>query len=133
MKNLLLVMMATLLTSGNAIAQDAKVIQLSEQDAKTAKQLYDAKIAANNAYEDFQKKIKLEYTLNKPKYKNEALSLKEGWLGGFIFSQDFKFIVPSPYSTTLKFASSPCWSTYSTSPVTATLPLSDAGTSSVVH
>ena len=104
--------------------QTAKVVALSPEDAAKAKRLYDAKIAAEMAYAEFQQDIANRYvshevispatacatictqqscpstscTPPKPTPEQEKAShsfqLNHGWWDGFNFSEDFRFIVP---------------------------------------
>lgn len=111
-------------------AQTAKVIQLSDDDAKQAKYYHDAVAAAQLAEDIFRDKVKVQYTQEDqlwptaacvssfsvnghpigqpadyncppakpltPEEKKAAThrEYKTGWLYGFDYSEDFKFIVP---------------------------------------
>jgi hypothetical protein len=68
----------------SAHAQDAVVVELPKTDAATAKTLYDAKVAADNAWDSFDKKITQTY---------------KGFDYGITFSKDFRFIVPKAYQS----------------------------------
>jgi hypothetical protein len=65
-----------------AAAQDAVVVELPKTDAVTAKTLYDAKVAADKAWENFNSKIVNTYKGSTYFYY------------GVDFSKDFRFIVP---------------------------------------
>jgi hypothetical protein len=60
------------------LAQDAQVVELDKTDATQAKQLYEAKIAADKAWDSF----------------NATVKLPKGFPSQFEFSKDFRFIVP---------------------------------------
>ena len=62
-----------------AFAQDAVVIELSQSDAVKAKQLYEAKLAADKAWDDLNIHIITSY---------------QGFAAGATYSKDFRFIVP---------------------------------------
>jgi hypothetical protein len=64
-----------------AFAQDAVVVELSQTDATQAKKLYDAKVAADAAWDSFNSDLR-------GKYRN---------FNDIQFSKDFRFIVPKPY------------------------------------
>jgi hypothetical protein len=51
----------TLTLAIQSLAQTAKVIQLSPQDAAEAKQVYEAQVAANKRVEEFRAKIDAKY------------------------------------------------------------------------
>ncbi len=70
-----------LLLCSAAFAQDAVVVELPKTDAITAKTLYDAKIAADKAWDNFNSKLSQTYKM---------------WNYGILFSKDFRFIVPKP-------------------------------------
>ena len=102
------------------LAQTALVVQLSAADAAKAKQLYDSQLAAEKAYQDFQTDVGNRYVSHEvtatacaaictqdgchsctpptPTLEQEKAShsfqLNRDWWQGFIFSEDFKFIVP---------------------------------------
>jgi hypothetical protein len=93
-------------------AQSAKVIQLSPEDAKQAKQLHDASEAAAKKESEFQDVIRERYLKASKeeeghtqtygylftfqgKEKSHGYWVKSGWGNGtFEFSEDFRFIVP---------------------------------------
>jgi hypothetical protein len=75
-------MIVCLLLCSAAFAQDAKVVELSQADATQAKQLYQAKIAADKAWDDFNAKLRESHQE----------------IGQIEFSKDFRFIVPKPYT-----------------------------------
>jgi hypothetical protein len=71
------------------MAQTAKVIELSPEDAKAAKAAYEQRDAANKTIADLEKKVKTKLLQDKDG------KTKDGWLAGFQYSEDFRFIVPS--------------------------------------
>jgi hypothetical protein len=78
-----------------ALAQDAVVIELPNPDAAKAKQLYDAKVAADKAWDAFNDRLHDTY---------------KGFIGGITFSKDFRFIVPKEYpSATWNNCSGACF------------------------
>ena len=88
MKRIFLILVIALCGSAAAaFAQDAVVVELSKPDAEQAKQLYEAKQAADKAWDDF-------YSGTVNKY--------QGFPSGADFSKDFRFIVPkaSPSAST---------------------------------
>lgn len=83
------VLLGVLVLSVCALAQNGKVIQLSEKDAATAKRLYDAKTAANEAYAKFTGEISQRYT-----YDEKGNPTRSEWNNGWQFDKTFRFIVP---------------------------------------
>lgn len=77
MKTLLMI---AVLSCSLANAQTAKVVELPKHEAEQAKQLYEAKVAADKAWDDFNVKLKTTHT--------------SFW--DIEFSDDFRFIVPKP-------------------------------------
>jgi hypothetical protein len=104
MKTILTMLVAAFACYG----QDALVIQLSATDAAKAKQLYEAKIAAEKAWKEFNSHVSTFYTTEK-KLKNdgcvETVLVRNGWTGGFTFSKDFKFIIPKPDTNIVNWGS----------------------------
>jgi hypothetical protein len=120
MKSIAVVILA--LACVPVLAQTALVVQLSAADAAKAKQLYDSQLAAEKAYQDFQTDVGNRYVSHEvtapatacaaictqdgchyctpptPTLEQEKAShsfqLNRDWWQGFIFSEDFKFIVP---------------------------------------
>ena len=117
MKSIVAVILA--LACVPVLAQTALVVQLSAADAAKAKQLYDSQLAAEKAYQDFQTDVGNRYVSHEvtatacaaictqdgcgctsptPTLEQEKAShsfqLNRDWWQGFIFSEDFKFIVP---------------------------------------
>jgi hypothetical protein len=112
----------TLLLAVPVFAQTAKVIQLSPEDAKEAKLLYDLKKDLVKQQDEFDEKIRKAYLTTTYKatknsvcywslygsvYYTSSVSengictgIKEGWYNGFNYSEDFLFIVPNPPPTT---------------------------------
>lgn len=68
-----------LILSCFAVAQDAKVVELGQTDAADAKRLYEAKVAADKAWN-------VEYS--------KISGLYRDFPSGIEFSKDFRFIVP---------------------------------------
>lgn len=78
-------------------AQDARVIILNSGDATRVKQVYDAKVKADKAWDDEVASIRISYTMmshKKPVPIGEADYLP-GWENGITFSDDFRTIVPN--------------------------------------
>ena len=65
-----------------AFGQNATVIGLPQADAIQAKQLYNAKIDADKAWDKFSDKVQADYP---------------SFYSGVDFSADFRFIVPKAY------------------------------------
>jgi hypothetical protein len=87
-------------------AQNAKVIQLSPEDAKQAKVLHDEQEAIAKKIVEFDQAVRTKY-LTAPKEQEghtytynlngSWVWVKDGWgTGTFQYSEDFKFIVPVP-------------------------------------
>ena len=121
----------------SAMAQNAKVVKLTDADAAEAKRVYAAQEAANKAVADFQEHIKEAYvgkiSIIMPSFawvticpqsgpcdpqkkvspsvpKPENYQFKDDWIGGFEFSDDFRYIVPAPIPQGLKNeACKPFW------------------------
>lgn len=93
-----------LILSSAAFAQDAVVVELSKSDADQAKQLYEAKQAADKAWDDHYKAIIGKY---------------RDFSSGADFSKDFRFIVPKT-STTTSCCYSGNWGWGSGCPITVT-------------
>lgn len=101
-----------------AHAQTAKVIALSPEDAKVAKELIQAQDALTKRKAEFEASIRAKYlTAQKGESYTSTFGgerIRSGWDYGFEFSEDWKYIVPAPtprYQTTLSTGCS-----YSTTP-----------------
>jgi hypothetical protein len=109
MRIVLLSVLLTISAVPQIIAQTAKVIQLSPEDAAKAKDLYAQKADIEKKIADLQAKIAGGYTTEKKEQqylnccccgikesdgKTYVTQFKDGWGGGFEYSSDFKFIVP---------------------------------------
>lgn len=90
------------------LGQSAKVIALSTADAEEAKSLYAQQEVINKKIEALQERIKENYLkerASKPKpnticFSSSGCYWSVGWeTGEFLFSDDFKFIVPKPFTT----------------------------------
>jgi len=99
------IVIAVLLCSITAagFTQTAKVIALSPEDAKQAKALDDEQKALNVKKEAFESHIRSQYLLRPHAQcfngdfmdsKGRCSEVMWGW--GFIYSDDFKYIVPKP-------------------------------------
>lgn len=99
-------------------AQEAKVIQLSAQDATDARRFYEEYKAAELRWQKFQEVVKVKYTQTVKGEKDadaicssgtftvtftgepvrskadDCIYYRKGWYSGFTFSTDFRFIVP---------------------------------------
>ena len=87
---------ALLLCSITALGQTAKVIALSPEDAKEAKSLYAQQAEIEKRIDMFRLQISDTYLRNYEKKNPYVFSPKPGWDAGFLFSEDFKYIVPRP-------------------------------------
>lgn len=79
-----------LLTASVVQAQTAKVIVLNSNDAEKAKSLYAQKTAIEKQIDEFTKTVTNTYLMN-------GKDVKDGWANGFMFSEDFKSIVPNSF------------------------------------
>jgi hypothetical protein len=80
-------------------AQTAKVIALSQEDAKLAKSLYEERDLVNKKIAELDSKVKKDYLLGEKGSScgQNGKYYMPGWgCGEFEFSEDFKFIVPKP-------------------------------------
>jgi hypothetical protein len=105
MRKIIVIVVAMLLYTAGIIGQTAKVIALSPQDAAEAKALNDAQKALDARKAKFQDHITSQYlqdprsdegcevTAGGPPYR--PCATLRGWASGFIFSEDFKYIVPA--------------------------------------
>lgn len=146
---------AFLLMAGPLFAQDARVLQLSDNDSSIARAKYEALQKAQSEWDHFQEELKQKYltvpkgdpdagntilsgsitsfgticpdqivTLGstqtvsakeisnchvaqkaeeeKREAKNPTKYQRAGWESGFVFSKDFKFLVPKPEITTVR-------------------------------
>lgn len=84
------------LMCGAAFAQDAVVVELSPTDAVKAKQLYEAKAAADKAWDDLYTGMAQRYPASFLRY------------GSFEFSKDFRFVVPKQAQNSGTIWSSGC-------------------------
>lgn len=82
---IVLAVIFSMLLSIWAHSQDAKVIQLTSEDAIAAKATYDEMKSAEKKWADIQTKLQKTY---------------KGFDGGIEFSSDFKFIVPKQMGIT---------------------------------
>lgn len=97
-----------MLCASRVSAQDAPVIELKAADAAEAQKLYAQMKAAETAYQQFTEKIKAKYLFMSPDDDDRGscfVMLADGKQGctrrgfatlDFIFSADFRFIVPKP-------------------------------------
>lgn len=115
-------------------AQTAKVVALRPEDAAQAKSLDDQQKALDRAKDRFRKHIARDYLTDaetaKEKKGREAWSLwldtergkaerphpprtwKDGWDNGFIFSDDFKYVVPAQQGSGEALTSYPSWNCF---------------------
>ena len=98
------------------VAQNVKVIALSSADAEQSTKLHEQLKAAQKAVDDFDAQVSHRYTATSCDALGKDCSYKDGWSGGFLYSEDWKFIVPkNPFaytSTTSTGTLTPngCWS-----------------------
>jgi hypothetical protein len=85
----------SLCSSVLSFGQTAKVVALSPERAATAKELYEAKEAANKAWDEFYKDVWTNE--GKDVRTNEGENFGYGY--GIEFSTDFKFLVPKTTPT----------------------------------
>lgn len=100
-----------LLISIPSLAQTAKVIELSPEDAALAKRLHENQIEIERQMKEFQRHVRITYLLEHNAHSGSAgfgnghCVVKEGeiipgWFcGDFDLSDDFRFIVPTPMTT----------------------------------
>ena len=107
MKQILVV----LLLSIAAFTQAGKVLELDLADAKEAKSAYDDMTRANKRMADFNQRMREKYLVVKDGSDSAASNIatcltgtangcayyRKGWENGFEYSDDFRFMVPSPY------------------------------------
>lgn len=122
---LLFVATASLVTAFCAHAQDAQVVILSADETREAKRLYEEQKAAEKRFEDFREVIRVRHLTTAETYnacvntvtgkgdcpRTEHVT-RFGWAAGFMFSQDFRAIVPLPQPVQT-------WPRYSTYPPNA--------------
>jgi hypothetical protein len=124
-------------------AQNAKVIALSPTEAVEAKHLADARADLAKQQAEFDLKIRRKYAMEeivypstacitldlhgtctppKPTPEQEAAAHdwkpSEGWEGGIQYSEDYKFIVPAPYTPPKSTSCSWVTPAYTTTPTT---------------
>lgn len=107
MKYIVLIVML----AGVMSAQTAKVIQLSPEDAATAKRLDAEQKALTARTEEFRKKVVVKYLVEPEPYLGGVVSgynncslhapekgtiITPSWCYGFEFSDDWLYIVPKP-------------------------------------
>lgn len=97
-----------------SFGQSAKVIALSPADAAQAKSLYAQQADIEKRIADLQASITHKYLLASKEEEGHTNTIgygtkdfmwvKNGWgTGAFQFSEDFKFIVPSPVSNSIPY------------------------------
>lgn len=106
-------MVTMLLLAVSAQAQTAQVIQLSPADAKQAKALHDELATIKARVESFDEGIARKYSgkecvslhvagavvpCTKTDEKAYMIGVSPGWENGFEYSEDYRFIVPKPFS-----------------------------------
>src|ERR1700735_1313081 len=114
-----------LLAALAASAQTAKVVQLSPLDAEKARSLYEQSDRIDKEISDLEVQIGQQYISNmEPRTgcvnynkaldsvpceepKGKTFTLQPGWESGFVFSDNFKFIVPKHFE--LKAAEGGCF------------------------
>lgn len=97
----------------NIWAQNAKVVALSAEDAALAKSLYEQKAEIEKRIDELHATIERKYLLApctpEPAYFNnpqadKAKCLLEPWIEGFVYSEDFQYVVPLHPQLTME-----CW------------------------
>jgi hypothetical protein len=102
MRRLLFLLFGTILLFTSPLyvqAQDARVIELKRDDAVQAAKLYEEMKSAEKRWEEFQAHVKSTYlTFDKDLSCEPLLCFGDArsFDNGFIFSSDFRFIVPKP-------------------------------------
>lgn len=109
--------------------QTAKVIALSPADAAEAKILYAQREALDKKIEALREKITRSYLVeDKVRYDSHVqfqyLVLRSGWHSDFLYSEDFRFIVPntSSASGSLTICGNCCASTFLNGNILTTTP-----------
>jgi hypothetical protein len=115
-----LTLLSVLLLAATTLhAQTAKVIQLNPEDAALAKSLHEQKEALDKKIADFDDGVRKHYLLETKKEGNiltfafcsngPCPTYKQGWSGGFEFSDDYKFIVPTPLRPAITYNTCPSY------------------------
>lgn len=84
------VLLVLVLLCGAAVAQDAKVIQLTEAESNAAHRAYLDFKEAEKRFLEVKDAVERRYLSQ----NSAAFVRKEGWECGAVFSEDFKTIVP---------------------------------------
>lgn len=101
--------LAVLLVVSSVVAQDAKVIPLDAADTRVAKSTYEKMVQAQKGWEKFQLKVGNKYLKRDSKEEGTIVLFEgsprfwpAGWSNGFMFSGDFKYLVPKPAPEPIK-------------------------------
>jgi hypothetical protein len=112
-KMTIIFMAAVLLFAVGAIAQDAKVVALSADEAAQAQALYARKAEIEKQISDLYDELDKKYIQSSHVYSSKyqivlsgckkisetqqvCTGSRAGWDWGFVYSEDFKYIVPKP-------------------------------------
>ena len=90
-----------ILLAAPVFGQTAQVIQLTPDEAKQAAALYAEKAAVEAKIEALRTVIiKAHIDKIREESKGDFYTFSDGtWVGGFLYSTDFKYIVPAPLQT----------------------------------
>lgn len=88
-----------LLAAPAAFGQTAQVIQLTPDEAKQAAALYAEKNAVEAKIEALRKSISAAHIHPQSRENDVFIFYDPTWVLGFVYSTDFKFIVPAPFVT----------------------------------
>ena len=94
MKNFVMAGLLILSLALAVYSQEAKVIMISDGDAKLAKRTYQEKLDADKAWDDLVARIANRYTASSNDANGITYVVRPGWENGITFSDDFKAIVP---------------------------------------
>lgn len=117
-----------LVMASSPMSQTAKVIHLKAEDANQAKVLWTRLQLAQKEWDAFRTVVSTRYT-STIKAKDGEVGIagvyyKDGWSGGFEYSDDFLTIVPKAEVSLTVTGSRGCWpygASYVTSPGSITL------------
>ena len=112
-KNMLL--SASLLSSG-MFSQTASVEALRSEDTKVIKALYEEKERVETEIKKFNEMVELKYIPRRKECEPYSLCGDITWRRGFIYTQDFKYIVPKQEDG-LAPSFTPIWTGHSNSSV----------------
>ena len=122
---ILLIVALIVVCAAAAFGQTAQVIQLTPDEAKQAAALYAERAAVEAKIETLRVSISVAHFPSQKQQDRNLILYDTTWLNGFVYSTDFKYIVPAPFKTS-QSTGAVCTNWMPSTGVTLTSPLTTA-------